>query len=98
MSAMMYPLVLLFLAISVLIFLLVFFIPRFQTLFAGFDAKLPMITQIIVGISDFVRHYGIFAAAGLGVAAYMSRAWFKQESSRRLWESWLLKSPVVGPL
>src|SRR5205807_8891851 len=64
MSAMMYPLVLLFLAISVLIFLLVFFIPRFQTLFSGFDAKLPTITLVIVGISDAVRHYGIFIAAG----------------------------------
>ncbi len=59
-SAMMYPAVLLTLAIAVVIFLLVFFIPRFQTLFAGFDAALPLITQIIVGISDFVRHFGLY--------------------------------------
>ncbi len=98
MSAMMYPLVLLFLAVSVLIFLLVFFIPRFQTLFSGFDAKLPTITLVIVGISDAVRHYGIFLAAGLGVAIYAGRTWFVKESSRRLWESWLLRSPVIGPL
>ena len=52
MSALMYPAVLLFLAIAVLIFLLVFFIPRFQTLFEGFDAALPLLTQVIVGVSD----------------------------------------------
>jgi type II secretory pathway component PulF len=97
-SAMMYPVVLLFLAISVLIFLLVFFIPRFQTLFAGFDAALPMITQVIVGISDVVRHYGIYLVIGIGIAVYMGRAWFAKESSRRLWESWVLRMPVVGPL
>jgi type II secretory pathway component PulF len=98
MAAMMYPLVLLFLAVSVLIFLLVFFIPRFQTLFSGFDAKLPTITLVIVGISDAMRHYGLFFAAGLGAAIYFGRTWVVKESSRRLWESWLLRSPVIGPL
>ncbi|MGB8352462.1 MAG: type II secretion system F family protein, partial [Chthoniobacteraceae bacterium] len=47
-AALMYPAVLLTLAVGVVIFLMVFFIPRFQTLFEGFDAALPMITQVIV--------------------------------------------------
>lgn len=97
-SAMMYPVVLLFLAVSVLIFLLVFFIPRFQTLFAGFDAALPLITRVIVGISDFTRTYGVYAAIALGVGAWFGRQWFAKESSRRLWEGWMLKMPIVGPL
>jgi type II secretory pathway component PulF len=98
MSALMYPAVLLCLAIGVLIFLLVFFIPRFQTLFDGFDAALPALTQIIVGISDFVRSYGFYLLAAIGAAIWFGRAWFAKESSRRLWESWLLRAPVVGPL
>ncbi len=98
MSALMYPAVLLFLAIAVLIFLLVFFIPRFQTLFEGFDAALPMLTQVIVGVSNVVRTYGFYLLAGIGAAIYFGRHWFARESSRRLWESWLLRSPVVGPL
>lgn len=97
-SALMYPAVLLFLALAVLIFLLVFFIPRFQTLFEGFDAALPALTQAIVGISDAVRHYGFWIAAGIAAAIYFGRAWFVKESSRRLWESWLLRTPVIGPL
>jgi type II secretory pathway component PulF len=97
-SALMYPMVLLFLAISVLIFLLVFFIPRFKTLFEGFDAALPMITQVIVGISDAMRHYGIYIGAALVAAIYFGRTWFAKDSSRRLWESWILRSPVIGPL
>src|SRR6185503_4786915 len=53
MTALLYPVILLALALSVLVFLLVFFIPRFKKIFAGFNATLPLITQIIVGISDF---------------------------------------------
>ena len=97
-SAMMYPAVLLFLAVAVLIFLMVFFIPRFQTLFAGFDAALPLLTQVIVGISDLIRGYGFFLLAGLVAAFWFGRKWFQKESSRRRWESWMLRLPVIGPL
>ncbi len=98
MSAMMYPAVLLLLAISVLIFLMVFFIPRFQTLFAGFDAALPLLTQVIVGASDVIRHYGLWLVAALGAGVYFGRKWFALESSRRTWERWILRAPIVGPL
>ena len=98
MSAMMYPAVLLTLAVAVLVFLMVFFIPRFTLLFAGFDAALPALTQAIVGISDAIRHYGFYMLAAIGAAVYFGRNWFAKESSRRLWESWLLRMPVIGPL
>jgi type II secretory pathway component PulF len=44
-TALLYPAILLVLALSVLTFLLVFFIPRFQGIFAGFGAELPLLTQ-----------------------------------------------------
>ena len=97
-TALMYPAVLLFLAISVLIFLMVFFIPRFQVLFEGFNAPLPLITRVIVGISDTIRHYGIFVVAGVAGIVFLVRKWFAKESSRRMWESWTLRAPIVGPL
>ncbi|HEX8295669.1 MAG TPA: type II secretion system F family protein [Chthoniobacteraceae bacterium] len=97
-SAMMYPAVLLFLAVAVLVFLMVFFIPRFQTLFEGFDAALPALTQVIVGISDLTRNHGIWLIAGIGLAIYFGRKWFTLESSRRKWENWVLRAPVIGPL
>ncbi len=98
MAALMYPAVLLFLAVCVVIFLLVFFIPRFQTLFEGFDAALPALTRVIVAVSEIVRHYGIFLALGIGAAIYFGRAWMQRDSSKRLWENVLLKTPVIGPL
>ena len=98
MTALLYPVILLILALGVLIFLLVFFIPRFQTIFAGFNASLPFLTQVIVTTSELMRSYGILAAIGIGIAGYMLRAWFTSEAGRRKWEGFIIHAPVVGPL
>ena len=97
-TALMYPVILLVLAMGVLIFLLVFFIPRFQMIFQGFNAELPILTQIIVGISEAVRHYGLFLGAGVVVGVVSLRNWFKSEKGRRSWEGIILKIPTIGPL
>lgn len=97
-SALIYPAVLLLLAVAVLIYLLVFFIPRFQTLFEGFDAALPVLTQVIVAVSDLVRHYGVFLLGAFVAALYFGRRWLAREEHRRSWERVLLRSPVVGPI
>jgi type II secretory pathway component PulF len=97
-SALIYPAVLLLLAVAVLIYLLVFFIPRFQTLFEGFDAALPVLTQVIVAVSDVVRHYGIYLLGAFIAAIYFGRNWLAREEHRRSWERVLLRSPVVGPI
>src|SRR6266481_2032277 len=60
MAAMLYPCILLVLALGVVTFLLTFFIPRFQTVFAGFGAALPWLTQAIIAVSHLVRSYGFF--------------------------------------
>ena len=98
MAAMLYPAILLGLALCVLVFLLVFFIPRFQTIFAGFGGHLPLITQVIVGISHLLRSYGPILLLGLFIVGLMVRTWFTSEQGRRTWEGLILRAPVVGPL
>jgi type IV pilus assembly protein PilC len=98
MTALLYPIILLVLAMGVLIFLLVFFIPRFKLIFAGFNATLPAITQIIVGVSDFMRAYGLFIAAAIIAVGFMVRTWFVSPQGRRAWEGIMLRLPVVGPI
>ncbi len=98
MSAMLYPSILFCLAIGVLIFLLTFFIPRFQGIFKGFGATLPLATQIVIGVSNLVRSYGPFVAVGLVILVIVLRTWFTSEKGRRTWEGLVLKAPVVGPL
>ncbi len=97
-NALLYPVIILVLAVAVLVFLLVFFIPRFQLIFSGFGGQLPLITRIIVGISDAMRSYGLLGALGIGIGLYMLRTWFASEAGRRAWEGGILRAPVVGPL
>jgi type II secretory pathway component PulF len=97
-GALIYPAVLLVLAVGVLIFLLVFFIPRFQMVFKSFNAQLPLLTRIIVEASQIVRNYGLYVGAVIIVAVVSLRNWFKSENGRRAWEKSVLNLPVIGPL
>jgi type II secretory pathway component PulF len=98
MTALLYPVILLILALGVLIFLLVFFIPRFQSIFQGFGASLPTLTQIIVSTSEMLRSYGLIVAAVLVTAIFLVRSWLVSEQGRRVWEGFILQVPVIGPL
>lgn len=98
MTALLYPIILLALALGVLVFLLVFFIPKFQTIFTGFGAKLPLLTQIIVGTSEIMRSYGLIVLLVIAAGGFMLRTWFQSEVGKRTWEGLLLRAPVVGPL
>ena len=97
-SAMLYPLILFTLAIGVLIFLLTFFIPRFQGIFAGFGASLPALTRAIIAASHIVRSYGLFVAVGIALAIFFARTWVLSAKGRRSWEGFILRAPVIGPL
>ena len=97
-TALLYPVILLVLALGVLVFLLVFFIPRFQTVFTGFGGSLPLLTQAIVATSDGLRNYGLVVLAALLVGTYAVRAWIVSEQGRRAWERLILRTPVLGPL
>src|SRR4029077_8130413 len=98
MTAMLYPCILLVLALGVLVFLLTFFIPRFQLVFSGFGASLPLPTQIVIGPSHVVRSYGLFVLVALVVSGLMLRNWFTSEKGKRIWEGFVLRAPIIGPL
>ena len=98
MTAMLYPIILLVLALVVLTVLLVFFIPKFQRVFASFHGSLPLITQLIIGASNLIRSYGLLVAAAIVGLVFLVRTWFLSEKGKRMWEGLILKAPLVGPL
>src|SRR5207245_9889720 len=71
---------------------------RFQGIFKGFGAALPLPTQIVIGVSHVVRSYGPFVLVGLVVGGILLRTWFTSQKGRRVWEGLVLRSPIVGPL
>lgn len=97
-TAMFYPTILLILALSVMVVLMVFIIPKFQLTFAGFGAQLPALTEIIIAVSNVLRSYGLLILLGVAIGGYLVANWITSPAGRRVWEGVILKLPVVGGL
>jgi type II secretory pathway component PulF len=97
-AALLYPVILLILAVIVLSVLLMFFVPQLQKMFSDMGGQLPLLTRIIIGISHWMRSYGIFIGLGLIVAGFLVRKWVASEKGRRVWEGLVLRVPILGPL
>jgi type II secretory pathway component PulF len=90
--------VLLALTVAVVIFLMTFFIPRFQTMFEGLGAPLPLLTRGIIGASAVVRDWGLLVAAVVAVGLVAARQWIASPAGRRAWQVVALRLPVFGGL
>ena len=95
-GALVYPAVLVVLAACVLTFLLIWFIPRFSQIFAGFGATLPVLTQVIVTASDIVRKYGVLVVIAAALLVLVARRALVSEAGRRFLERTLLHVPALG--
>ncbi|MEK7219839.1 MAG: type II secretion system F family protein, partial [candidate division NC10 bacterium] len=97
-SAMIYPSTIVSVAMVVVIFLLIFVIPTFKSMFEGFGATLPLPTQIVLEMSRIVRQnflVGIGAIVG-GIVAL--KWWYGTPGGKWTIDSLLLKAPVFGIL
>jgi type II secretory pathway component PulF len=95
-TALVYPALLAVVASAVVAFLLVWFIPRFATLFASFNRELPLLTRIIQHASALLIDYGPIC---LGVAAAIAlavRAWLHTPGGSLAWERLQLRLPGIG--
>lgn len=97
-SAMSYPVVVGFLAIGVVIFLLSSIVPMFADMFEGFGGELPLVTQFVMGASDFVQGYWyLLLGAGLIVVATI---WLmrKNPQGNMILDTMLIKAPIFGKI
>jgi type IV pilus assembly protein PilC len=98
-KAMTYPIAVLIIAAVVTSILLIFVVPVFQEIFAGFGAELPAFTLFVVGISDFMVAYWYFGLAGIFAAFYLfKRAHRNSLKFRDQVDKRILKLPVIGDL
>jgi type IV pilus assembly protein PilC len=97
-SAMMYPLIVLIVAIVVIGIILIFVIPVFEEMFASFGSALPLPTQIVVNMSRFIKGNFIYMViAGIG-AGFVFKAYRKSKSGKKTTDALALKLPVFGDL
>jgi type IV pilus assembly protein PilC len=97
-SAMTYPIAVIGLAIALVNVLLIFVIPVFAAMFKDFGAKLPAPTQMLIDLSDFLKHnFFYLLAAGYGVYWGVSK-FIATPRGRRLKDEGLVKAPIFGNL
>ena len=98
-SAMTYPIVVLTIALGVLVFMLVYLVPQFASMFESNDAKLPAITLIVLGVSSFIQNYYIYLIVGIVVMIVIFKYLMNHVQSFKLSvQTILMHLPVVGKI
>ncbi len=95
-STLVYPAILIFLSIILIAILMTVVIPRFEEFFADFEANLPLLTVIVVGIATFLRANILLIVGGLAAFLLLFSRWLKTSSGRQWRDRVLLRVPVVG--
>ena len=73
-------------------------VPAFSKVFKSFNAPLPLMTQLLIGFSDFmIAYWWLIAAAAVG-AAYMWRSWVATSAGCLAWDEYKLKFPIAGKI
>ncbi len=91
-----YPAIVTVVAFAIVIFLLTYVVPQIVSVFANTKQKLPLLTVIMLGVSDFVRSYGWLVFLVVTGALIAWRAALKNPEIKYRWHSWLLTAPLYG--
>ncbi len=97
-SAVMYPTAVSIMAFMITFFMLAFVIPKFATIFEGLGAKLPMPTQILITISNYLAVNWWWILAVLGGGVFLFRKFISSPLGRLPWDSFTLRMPIFGPI
>ena len=100
-SAMAYPVVILTITILAFFGIMIFIIPRLGAIIkdlGGEDARLPIYTEFMLGISDFMQKNAIFIVIAVVVIGFLVSRYIRTESGKRRYHTLLLKIPVVNTL
>lgn len=97
-SALTYPLVVSIVAIGVVAFLMVNVVPTFASIFGQLGGELPLITRIVVAVSDFVAAYWWLIFGGALLALLVFTWMLKRDKERYVIDGLLLKMPIFGPI
>jgi len=99
-AAMVYPIIVMTMAIAIMAFLLVFIVPKFEAIFHDMlgDKPLPAITLFVIGVSNFVKNHGLVLLGLLiaAVAAYKLIA--RTRAGRSIIDRFKLRAPLFGDL
>lgn len=97
-SALMYPIIVVILMAVVVVIMMIFVIPQLSILYNDLNIPLPLPTQIIVNLSQFVIIFWPVILALIVLSIFFYRRWHKTEGGQLVIDNLLLKLPVFGTL
>jgi type IV pilus assembly protein PilC len=97
-GAMVYPSVIVVVAVGVTVAMLTFIVPVFAKMFGNLGAELPKPTQVVLGISNFLKSNSLYILFGLIGFLMAFIYWVRTESGRAIFDAAMIKSPVFGNL
>ncbi len=95
-AAMFYPLFILCVFGGVLMFLFIVVMPELTDILIEAGSEVPMITQIVMGISEFLREYGWFVFLGIYSAVVFFIKFFTTEQGKKIIDEFIFKIPSFG--
>jgi type IV pilus assembly protein PilC len=103
-SAMVYPVIVMFIAVAILVFLMIFIVPKFKEMFTNTDSELPLISKIVFGMSEFFLANPlyvpnvVFFFIAFGVGVFLFNLWGATVGGRKIIDTMKLKMPVLGDI
>jgi type IV pilus assembly protein PilC len=97
-ASLVYPAVVITMAILITSVLLLKVVPTFKGIFEMLGGQLPLPTQILIGVSDLLRHFFIPVVILFTIASILFKKYISTEKGQYNFDALLLKLPVIGPL
>ena len=97
-GATLYPAIVTVIAIVIVVFLVSYVVPQVANVFAGTKRALPVLTQIMLGLSAFIRNHGWLLLGGIAVLFVLGRAALARPAWREAFDAAWLRLPLVGRL
>ena len=97
-AAMVYPSVVLIVAIGVTVVLLLFVTPVFEKMFKDFGGAMPTPTQMVIDISKWLQAYILYLVAMVVGGIFAFRAYLNWPKGRQQWDAFVIRTPIFGPL
>lgn len=97
-SALMYPITVIGAVMLASIVVMVFIVPRLTAVFVEAGAQLPVVTQILIFMSDFTRDYWWLELTFFIGGAFGFHNWVKTPAGKMTWDGWLLRAPGISTM
>jgi type IV pilus assembly protein PilC len=97
-SALIYPAILLFVTIGAFVFLMTYLVPRMAVIFQSLGSNLPWYSALMLQMSNFLVHYGIFILVAVIAAGIFLFRFSRTPHGKHLLDSLLVRAPIIGPI